>query len=337
MAYGRCYFLDVGQGTANVIILKGRRAVVLDAGPVKRVGAVHRLLKDFADTIECVLLSHHDRDHIAGWEQIASDYQRNIGAIWCIPDADPEPGNRIDLTMSLAEKGTIPRPRPAMVDSLAAVKTIWKDKLSPLQLDIFYPDMTGAYKAVAAGKPNRASVVAALGYGNDAILFPGDCEIEAWRRLRDESPHLPLKVDVVAVPHHGGLPGGTPAELAWLYKDAVQSRVAVVSAGSSNDEGHPRPQVIHALRNANARVMCTQITPQCHPALEPLRPGVIKPLALYSTSGATPNLTSAGRSRNVACAATVAADLQERGVVVQRVNEHGLAVRAKLKTPLCMP
>jgi len=327
MTHGRCYFLDVGQGTANVILLKGRRAILIDVGPARVGGAVHRLLKDKADTIECVLLSHHDKDHIAGWEQIAIDFAGNIGAVWCIPDSNAERGKRIDITMKLAEDKKIPQPRPAVVDSLGAAKTIWEDKAIGLSLDVLYPNLAGMHRAAVSGDPNRASVVAALRYKDEAILFPGDCEIEAWHRLRDESPHLPLKVDVVAVPHHGGLPGGSPADLSWLYSTAVAARVAVVSAGSANDEGHPHADVISALRAAGVRVMCTQITPQCHATLEPLRPGVIRPLPLYSTAAAAPSFTSAAkRSRNVGCAGTVTADLQERGIVVGRINEHAAGV-----------
>lgn len=336
MNYGQCYFLDVGQGTANVVLLSGRRALVLDAGPIKKASPVHRLLKKYAGTIECVLLSHHDKDHILGWEQIAADFQKNIGAVWCVPDANPEEGRRIDITMKLSNEGKIPRPSPAMVDSLKVKKTIWKDSQSPLQLDVYYPDLQGVHEAIKAGNKNGCSVVAALGYNNEVILFPGDCQINAWRRLRDESPHLPLQAKVVNVPHHGGLPGGTPDELTWLYKQAVQSRVAVVSAGSANDEGHPTREVITALRDAGVRIMCTQITPACQATLEPLRPGVIPPLAEFSASTITPSFTStAQRSRNVGCAGTVRASLGENAIQVLRQSEHLAAVTKKVSSPMC--
>ncbi len=338
MTHGRCYFLDVGQGTANVILLKGRRAIVLDAGPAKHVGVVHRLLKDFAGTIECVLLSHHDADHVAGWEEIAADFQGNIGTVWCIPDAHPSKGQRIDITMHLAKQGKIPLPSPALVDSLKAPKIIWQDDQSPMRLEILYPDLLGQYSAIKGKDHNRASVVAVLRCNKESILFPGDCDIEAWRRLRDVSPHLPLKVDLLAVPHHGGLPSQSAADLQWLYRDAVKPGTAIFSVGTSNDEGHPRAEVVRALRDQSVRVMCTQITPQCHTSLEPLRPGVIRPLAKYSTSTADPSFTSSKKlSRHVGCAGTVYAEVTDDRIIVQRVTEHRDAVDNRVKHPLCRP
>ncbi len=70
-ACGECFFLDVGQGTANVILLEGGRALVIDTGPARR-GIVKRLLVDYGvREIECVVLSHNDRDHIAGFDLAA--------------------------------------------------------------------------------------------------------------------------------------------------------------------------------------------------------------------------------------------------------------------------
>jgi competence protein ComEC len=50
---------------------------------------------------------------------------------------------------------------------------------------------------------------------------------------------LDLRADAIIVPHHGA-----KSSSSQQFIDAVQPRVAVVSAGRSNRWGHPDPEVI---------------------------------------------------------------------------------------------
>src|SRR3990172_11947028 len=55
--------IDVGHGNAAVAVADGR-VVVIDAGP--KVGLLEYLLREKIEDVDLVILSHADRDHIAG-------------------------------------------------------------------------------------------------------------------------------------------------------------------------------------------------------------------------------------------------------------------------------
>ena len=57
-----CWFLDVGQGTSNVILLGGGRAIVIDCGP-RGSRETLAVLTRYVDTIEALIISHNDADH----------------------------------------------------------------------------------------------------------------------------------------------------------------------------------------------------------------------------------------------------------------------------------
>ncbi|HQU45703.1 MAG: hypothetical protein B7Z73_12055 [Planctomycetia bacterium 21-64-5] len=131
------------------------------------------------------------------------------------------------------------------------------------------------------------------------------------------------------------------AELKSLYDDCVQPKVAVVSVGTSNTHGHPRPEVISALTGCGSAVVCTQITNQCCDRLESLRPAVLQPSQHVGKSRAIRDATATGNSRNVACAGTVLVRIDRQHVEVDRLAEHQdaidhlLQIAAPGPRPLC--
>lgn len=337
MTVAECHFLDVGQGTANAVILKNRRGLLLDAGPA-RVGATLKFLQRYVDRLECVVLSHTHADHIAGWERIALNYQDAIDAIWVLEDRPIPPRKRPDVTMNLASMGRIPRPRRAEVKDLKKPEVIWSDADSGIRLELLYPDMLANVTARSVSDPNQTSAIAALCIGSSRILFPGDSTIQSWKTLAaaaGESTGMPIGVDVLAMPHHGGLLSGDGSDLDWLLTEALSVDNAIISVGTINNHRHPRSEIITSLRKHGISVMCTQITSSCHNKLESIRPGVLTPITI-GDSEIKSSFTQSGKSRKVACAGTVVATIQADGTVeIERVAEHSAAVRRKVSTPLC--
>jgi len=59
-------FVDVGQGTCQIILLGGRRAIIIDAGASADVPL--RTLRLFRiETIELLIVSHSHADHSGGF------------------------------------------------------------------------------------------------------------------------------------------------------------------------------------------------------------------------------------------------------------------------------
>ena len=81
------------------------------------------------------------------------------------------------------------------------------------------------------------------------FLLTGDVEEDVDPLLADRG--LP-PVDILKVAHHGSATASTPA-----FLDAVQPRVAIVSAGAGNPYGHPARSTIERLQGTGAKVLRT--------------------------------------------------------------------------------
>ena len=129
--------------------------------------------------------------------------------------------------------------------------------------------------------------------------------------------------------------GADEAGLRWLFGQTIIPQVALISVGSANTKGHPRPEVIRALKEAGARILCTQITPQCHDELKAYGQVSLN-LNLRLHQALSPDSLQAKRSKHVACAGTIVADLLDGLVRFGIAAQHEALVRQKVKTPLCM-
>lgn len=84
-----CYILDVGQGHATLIVTPGRRKILIDGGKgvaAGRTGEAEQELNwkyqlnepDASVTIDLVVLTHADEDHIGGLINPMSAYASSL-------------------------------------------------------------------------------------------------------------------------------------------------------------------------------------------------------------------------------------------------------------------
>lgn len=85
-----CFFLDVGQGTSNVVLLGGRRAIVIDCGPGGTMVPLEILRDHGVSRIEALVLSHNDRDHWAGAARLIPAYSTQIERVYFLQDRPAE-------------------------------------------------------------------------------------------------------------------------------------------------------------------------------------------------------------------------------------------------------
>ncbi len=337
------YFADVGQGTSNIILLGKRRAIVIDAG--KRASDLRLLLHGLCvDRIELLALSHLDDDHSGGAPAILTEFRGRIGPV-CYPN------DHRALTTPFWERvaaevkaGYLDTRQLLRMECEDTPKALWRSRASQAELKLFSPTFGENQDAIRREDTNATSGILVLKVGDNRIVFPGDSPLAQWRGVR-ERRGAALDCEVLAVPHHAGViwPGHwddarVAAELAWLYRDAVRPRLAVISVGTSNADKHPREEVIAALRATGAAVICTQITTKCCADPEAVRPGLL-PLTLPGRSSPDKSLTTSGNSKDVACAGTVAVDITAAAVAVRRMATHQAAVDALKASsppvPLC--
>jgi competence protein ComEC len=337
-----CHFLDVGQGTSNVILLGGRRGIVIDCGVSGRVPLL--LLRRNVDQIVALIVSHNDRDHHGGASDIIAAYPNAIDHVYFLQDRPVEQISLYGVVKRAMDEGQL-LAAPVRLERDDAPRVVFSEPASDLSLELLFPAFVDNLDAQSAAQPNETSAVLLLSCGKRKIVFPGDSSIGDWRRIRGRLGG-PISADILSVPHHGGnlalrrrrnesdadYDTRVQRDLLWLYSEGVRCRFAVVSVGTINQHGHPRPSTVSALRSSGAHVLCTQVTRQCHDDLEHLRPGVRR--ADYpSQSRGDPDFTGSGGSRNVACAGTVVAEIGSQEVIIRRFDEHQHGVDGLLASP----
>ncbi len=238
-------FFDVGQGDAALVRTPEGVNVLIDAGPEERLVAT-RLAALGVARLDLVVASHAHADHVAGFPAVLARHP--VGLL--LEPGCPSESAPYDRFLEAARAEDVPLRRPRGGVSL---------QLGGLRVEVLGPD------ECARDSPNDDSIVLLLayeeaGYAGAAILFPGDAEVPAQRDLLDDRD--PVAADVLKVPHHGGATSD-PA-----FFRAVGAGLAVVSVGE-NEYGHPVPETLHALREAGATVVRTDLAGDVTVRFEP--------------------------------------------------------------------
>lgn len=217
---------DVGQGDGLVLSAGGRRAVVVDAGP--EPGPMDRCLRRLGiDEIPLLVVTHLHADHYGGLDAVL--HGRSVGAVAIGPASLPEGGFR--FVSAAASRADVPLVRLAAGRQLT-VGAVRITVLGPLLPEPRTP-------AAAEDGANDASLVLMAETAAGRLLLTGDVEEGGQRALLRSK--IPLRADVLKVPHHGSRT--TSPE----FLDAVRPRVALVSVGADNTFGHPNPGILQRL------------------------------------------------------------------------------------------
>lgn len=221
------WFLDVGQGDGILIQTPSGRQVLIDGGasPEALFSEVGAVMPFWDRTIDLLLLTHPDGDHMAAQAEIPARYQ---------------------VTQAIHTAHAAQHPdetlwRKRMAAGNVAVTTMaagnWIDLGDGVALWILSPAADG-YSGDDADNEN--SLVTKLVYGDFSALLTGDAGLASERRLLDGG--APLHATVLKLGHHGSRSGSSPA-----FVDAVAPSFAVIQVGRDNDYGHPHPEVLERL------------------------------------------------------------------------------------------
>jgi len=308
-----CWFLDVGQGSSNVIMLEGNRAVVIDCGPRGSRETVTLLKEKHVQTIECLAITHNHEDHDGNVAQVLCAYSGAVRSICFLND-----GNRNLRTLAMLNSDSRnerwpPARRLETEGSRPAI--IYED--TSFELSAIHPSMQDNLNALQA---NQTSAVLLLKAWRFRLLFSGDVTLSGWMQIASRLKSPPLKCDFMTVPHHGGNINGGVDERAshdTLYRHIVNTQHAIISVGTSNAHGHPTMDALVALRDNHVNVMCTQMTANCCSDLERVR-DVARVIQQPARSTRHADYTSSARkSKNVACFGTIAVELNAHTYTIE--------------------
>lgn len=217
-------FFDIGQGDGIFIQTPGGQQAVIDGGPspAAMADAVGRRMPFWDRSIDLVIMTHADEDHLGGLIPILKRYHI---------DHAVEPGyphrsapyiqwrdllHERDIDTHFARAGM----RIHLGDG------VWLEVLNPPQ-----PLLQGT-----GADDNNNGVVARLTYDETSFLLTADIEAEVEGRLATNGR---VRAQVLKLAHHGS---DTSTTLAFLA--AVRPWVAVVSVGADNPFDHPSDEVM---------------------------------------------------------------------------------------------
>jgi competence protein ComEC len=218
--------LNIGQGDAIYIKSPSGIEVLIDGGPDSSILRELPRVMSYADrTIDAVIATHPDADHIGGLVDLVPRYEiKNF----IEPGIPKGTATAAKLQEEVAAKN-IPR--------TLASRGMWLDLGGGARLDILFPDFD--VSNLPDNKANEGCVVARLVYKNTSALFTCDISAEIEAHLLVIASSTELQSDLLKIPHHGSKYSSSDAFLA-----AVNPDFAAVSAGERNRYGHPTEEVL---------------------------------------------------------------------------------------------
>ncbi len=314
-------FVDVAQGDCIVAVdCISAAAIVVDC-PTNTADLVeHALRSKGARRIGALILTHPHEDHIGDVLELCRRFR--VRRIRTNVSATPTRSSQVVATL---------RAMAALEDDGVQVEPATRgktDTVGVLRYEILAPTHARAVKAATRSNPNHGSVVGRLAVSERSWLLSADATGEVWKYLLAQDREA-LRADVFQLPHHGGrLDTNEDVKLLDRLLAAVKPDDVVVSVGTANAHGHPRPEHLECAAR-HGRVMCTQVNRACLGS---------RPLPREAAQALPGAATAAGGSRNqgCSCAGTVTYAVHASGSVGLRPSaEQHAAVIRHLEQPIC--
>ena len=224
------HFLDVGQGLSVLVQSQGQN-LLYDGGDRGHSSfVVSYLQKQNVSTIDYMISSHYDEDHVAGLVGCLDSFSvKNVIGADYIQDTKIYQS----FENSVSSQGlNVQHPNPGTDFSFGSGKfTI----LSPQSI---------------SSNDNDNSVAIRLENGSNHFLFTGDAESAGEEAICNLG--LDLSCDVIVPGHHGSATATT-----WDLLQQTVPEYAVISCGAGNSYGHPHKDTMDKLSDMGIQVFRT--------------------------------------------------------------------------------
>lgn len=223
-------FFDVGKADAALITAPQGTRILIDTGTNKEGKALaKRFLEEGIDRIDVMVITHYDKDHVGGADQILEEL--SVGQV-IMPVYEKE-SKQYGQFMEALEKSphtqAVPMPAGETLELSA-------DGASLL--------ITAAHEThYGEDEENDFSLAVRLAYGQTRFLFPGDAEDARQRELLAEGD---VACDVLKVPYHGRF-----VAASGDFLTAASPRIAFIP---DSDEEPASEKVVALLRDLGCDV-----------------------------------------------------------------------------------
>ncbi len=231
-------FFDIGQGDAIFIETPRQYQILIDGGPNSLV--LEKLAREmpFGDnTIDLIILTHPDSDHITGLIDVLGRYKvDNIIYTGVVKESTKYKKfkdliDKQDARIIIAEYGQ-------------------RIKAGQVVLDILYPFESLYNKEVK--NVNNSSVVARLSFKENSFLFTGDIAKKGEQEILEKQ--IFLNSDVLKVAHHGSKTSSLKE-----FINAVSPEIAIIQCGRNNNYGHPHQEVLKVFEEFRVKILRTDL------------------------------------------------------------------------------
>lgn len=232
-------FLDVGQGDSILIVSPSGKQMLVDGGPDKRViQKLSDVMPFFDRSIDVVLNTHPDKDHIGGLPEVLRRYDVSYVMDPGVKSDSGTYGYYTQLVEQEVQKGG------TYIEARRGQTVNFQDGA---YVRILYPDrdMNGVKN------DNNASVVLQVVYGSTTVMLTGDAPqgVEKYVVSLDGAT---LKSNILKAGHHGSRTSSAPE-----FVRVVSPMYAIISAGKNNQYNHPHKEVMDLFASSSIQTFAT--------------------------------------------------------------------------------
>jgi len=279
-------FLNVGHGDSTIVRFREGhqvRTLVVDGGGPSRSGELlSYLLRNTITTVDLMVATHVDRNHIAGLLPVADSERITIDHFWGPSSESTQPSVP---GLRLTDERTYQRLYSKISERLPAESILCPVRGMPLPglfseatIAVLNPAHANVLKPADKDAPqkkpgelileqNERSLVLYIESHGIRILLASDVQAPFWgTALADAEMQRYLDVNVMKMPNYGRA-SGFPSAAAQV----VRTEYAVFSLGAREDKA-PADEVVRLMADMRAEILCTEHAadsefcknPHCH-------------------------------------------------------------------------
>ena len=225
-------FFDVGKGDC-ILVSMGGEHLLIDAGYEETSGGITKeLLSRGVDSLDAMIVTHYDKDHVGGAAEIAQKIP--VGTFY-LPDYIGDEDKCGDLLEMIEE------------ENLQAVRVSEDTEVTLGEAAVRIDAALVPYDPEEKND-NDASLIVEILYGEDEWLLPGDIEKDAVEVWLDSHAG---NYDVLKLPHHG-----KKEKYSKAFLESVSPGIAVIT---DSDEEDASDKILKDLEKNDAKVFRSSV------------------------------------------------------------------------------
>lgn len=238
-------FVDVGQGDCTFIVTPRNKTILIDGGgedsdefDVGKSTLLPYILDKGYTKIDYIFISHFDQDHVGGILTILQE----IKVEKVIISKQEENSENYRKFLEIVKENGVSVAIVKMGDSVNIEKGIYFEILWPTS------------EQIQENKLNNNSLVMKMYYHNFSVLFTGDIEEKAERKILEiyNGEKDKLLSDVLKVAHHG-----SKTSTIEEFLNIVNPKMALIGVGKNNMFHHPSEETIKKLKKCRTSIYRT--------------------------------------------------------------------------------